>query len=234
MGASGTNAIVVYQTDVAGNQDLKCSYTTNNGVNWVHDITVAGTSSDEVSPRVSMVGDTVYCTYVKGGDLWLTISNDSGATWDAPIQINDNAGTVVDDWHESDIKVPDIIWSDTRGTDQDLYYDYYGAPPPLLPHLTLSLVSGGMGLTGAVTNDGQAEATNVAGTLKVTGGILHRINISKPFNFSAVAVGSNETFKSGIFLGLGTISIEMTASCDQGVSDSKTFTGKVIFFYVKI
>ena len=234
VGASGLNAIVVYQTDAAGNQDLKCSYTLDNGTTWTHDIVVANTASNEVSPRVYMSGMDVYCLFVKDGNLFLVTSETAGATWNAPVQINDvKSATVVSGWHESAVNSINIIWTDSRGTDQDLYFDT-GGVPHLLPHLAITEIKGGVGVSATVTNDGDAEATNVVTNIHVTGGILRRINVSKDNTFTGIAIDGTQSIKTGMFFGLGAISITVTATCDEGVSASQTATGKIFFFYVKV
>ena len=233
IGASGTNAVVIYQSDAAGNQDLMCSYTTDNGGTWTHNVVVANSAVDEVNPHVSMSGANAYCLYMKDGNLFLTTSTDAGATWGAPTQINDQDGTVVNNWHMASIYYPFIAWTDSRGSDQDIYFDLGGAPQ-LLPHLTISGITGGVGVSATITNDGDANATNIACTLSVTGGILGKINVEKTISSSTLAVGAVETIKSGLFLGLGTISITISATCDEGVSASQSSSGKILFFYVKI
>ena len=231
VGASGTNAIVVYQSDAAGNQDIMCSYSTDNGATWTHNVAVANTASDETHPRVFMAGNNAYCLFMKEGNLFLTTSTDAGATWGAPIQINDQAGTVVSAWHDSDVYGSNIVWTDSRGADQDLYFDTGGI---LLPHLTVSLVSGGIGVTAKVTNDGEANATNLVCNIAITGGMLHKVNVSKTATQAALLVGGDFSFKSGFFLGLGAISITVSATCDEGASASQTYTAKILLFYVKV
>ncbi len=233
VGASGTNAIVVYQSDAAGNQDLMCSYTADNGVTWTHNVVVANTASDEVNPRVFMSGSSAYCLFMKDGNLFLTTSTDGGATWGAPLQINDQDGTVVNAWHMADVYYPFIVWTDSRGSDNDIYFDT-GGSPHLMPHLTVSLVSGGIGVTAKATNDGEANATNLVCNIAITGGILHKVNVSKTATQAALLVGGDFSFKSGFFLGLGAISITVSATCDEGVSATQSYTAKILFFYVKI
>jgi hypothetical protein len=87
---SGNKVCVVYVDD--GNVICKSSTTSavyDLGFNW-HTFTV---DTDANTPAVHMQGNNVYCTYVKGGNLYLKVSEDGGATWGAAEQRNDIDGT---------------------------------------------------------------------------------------------------------------------------------------------
>ena len=80
------------------------------------------------------IGKNLYCAYIDGGNLYLTISDDGGMTWGTPEQINNEAGTVVAEENAVDIHAGGIVWVDSRGADLDIYFapmdigDAPGAP----------------------------------------------------------------------------------------------------------
>jgi hypothetical protein len=134
---SGNNIVLVYQSDAAGNQDLKCSYSTNNGESWTHDITVVNDGADEENPRVFISGTQAYCIYVKNNNLYLIKSEDGGATWGSSEQINDESGSVENMWRTAEINVPSVVWTDDRGEDLDIWYDSVAiGNPPGAPDIT--------------------------------------------------------------------------------------------------
>ena len=89
---SGNKVCVVYVED--GNVICKSSTTSavyDPGFNWQ----TSTVDTDASTPAVYMQGDNVYCAYVKGGNLYLKVSEDGGVTWGAAEQKNDVDGTVV-------------------------------------------------------------------------------------------------------------------------------------------
>ena len=92
-----------------------------------------------------------------------------------------------------------------------------------------------MHISAVVSNTGDAAATNVEWTMKVTGGILKRINKTYTDTISTLAIAGQETIQStGLILGLGPIAITISAACDEGASKQVSASGKVLIFFIKI
>jgi hypothetical protein len=133
---SGSNVVLVYQSDEVGNQDIMCSYSNNDGQSWTHNVVVVNTGENEENPRVCISGSSVYCLYTKAGNLYMITSENGGQTWEESVQINDVAGSVVNQWRTADIIPENIVWTDNRGDDFDIYYEGFGIPnPPGAPNI---------------------------------------------------------------------------------------------------
>ncbi|UCF12274.1 MAG: VCBS repeat-containing protein [Thermoplasmatales archaeon] len=102
------------------------------------------------------------------------------------------------------------------------------------PAFEIISITGGKGVSIEFENVGNGSATNVDWNIKVTGGILNLINVNKGNIISSMAYGAKETVKTGIFLGLGKISIEFTVDCDEGASVDEGATGIQIIIFTKI
>ncbi len=208
---SGSNAVLIYQSSEAGNEDLICSYSDDDGETWTHDTVVADDAADEENPRVTMVGIEAYCLYTKDDNLFIISSTDGGATWGDPTQINDEDGSVENEWRNAEIFYPYVVWTDHRGDDLDIYFDLGGAAPEV-PHLVVGEITGGLGVSAAVTNDGDAAATDVDVTITVTGGLLGMIDKEVSQTIASLAVDEEVLVSTGIIFGLGAIAISVTAS----------------------
>ena len=102
------------------------------------------------------------------------------------------------------------------------------------PAFEIISITGGMGVSIEFENVGNGSATNVDWNIKVTGGILNLINVNKGSIISSMAYGAKETVKTGIFLGLGKISIEFTVDCDEEASVDEGAAGTQIIIFTKI
>lgn len=228
IGAKGDVVTVVY--DQAG--DVKCSTSIDGGINWTISSTVA---TGAAYPAAYVSANKIYCAYVKGGNLFYVVSSDNGATWGAPTQINDQTGTVVAQPGTVDIDASGFVWTDNRNGRNDIYFEYTELEPPAeLPELTITKVSGGIGVSATVGNTGTAPATNVVITIEVTGGILGLIKKNVPTTVASIAAGGEGSGKTGMILGLGTISIKVTATCAEGPSASDTKAGKQLLFFTTV
>ncbi|MEA2054190.1 MAG: sialidase family protein, partial [Candidatus Thermoplasmatota archaeon] len=166
IGASGSNAAVVYQTtdNIYGDWDIKCAYSSDNGETWETSMVAESHPTNEVYPAAYMSGNTVFCTYIREGNLYLVKSEDGGATWEEPEQINEEDGTVVAEENSVDVHAGGIVWVDTRNGNKDIYY----APLPCAI-INVKDISGGMGISATITNTGTEDASNVDWSIELTG-----------------------------------------------------------------
>jgi hypothetical protein len=220
VGAFGDKVCIVAQSDEAETQDIICYYSSNGGNSWEKSIVANDPAVDELYPRIVSYGDYLIVTYVVDGNLYKRISEDGGVTWGQPDQVNDVSGSVVTAYRTSDAAQGGAaVWTDNRSGNEDVYYDNVGSPP--VPILEITSITCGVRISATIKNNGTAPAHNVTYALRVTGGIFGRINVNvsgtrtEPLN-----VGESFTISSDIFIGLGTISISVTATCDEGSSVS--------------
>lgn len=94
-------------------------------------------------------------------------------------------------------------------------------------------IKGGLGVTATIKNYGEEDAIDVDWSISATGGILGLINKQVSDTISIIPVGGEETVNSGIFFGLGKVSINVTATGSEGTV-KKTVNGFVLLFLVII
>jgi len=99
------------------------------------------------------------------------------------------------------------------------------------PELAVS-IAGGLGATATITNSGNANATNCVATFTITGGlILLPSGRTKTVTVGTVAAdGGTGTAKTMIF-GLGKPTINVTVTCDEGVTANATYNPKLVFLF---
>lgn len=209
--AAGEGDIVILaETDVNGNKDIICLYGPNIGSLSTSYVTTD--QADERFPDVRFHGDAnEFCaTFVKGGKIYKTSSTDAGATWSTPEEVDD----VVEEYKTADLCELGAkgMYEYDNGQDIDIYIsDICQAAAPIIE---ITSVTGGLGVTAQISNTGTAPASNVDWTITVTGGILGRINVNKAGTITTLNNGDSTTVSTGLFFGLGQISIDVTADID--------------------
>jgi hypothetical protein len=103
-----------------------------------------------------------------------------------------------------------------------------------MPALRLSFTQGGFGVSAKIENTGTATATQISWTMNVTGGVLNRIHTQRTGTVDTLDAKTATFIKAGGFLGLGPITIELKATCAQGVTATKTAQGTIILCWVKL
>jgi hypothetical protein len=185
---------------------------------------------------VYVTANKIYCAYVKGGNLFYAVSSDNGATWGTATQVNDQTGTVVAQPGTVDIGAGGFVWTDNRNTGKnDIYYEYFLMEPVVkVPKLEVVKLTGGIGVSATIKNSGNAVATNMTWTITVTGGILKRINVTATDKIASLAIGGEGGGKTKMILGFGSITVVVTATCDEGSTATLTKEGKQLLFFTSI
>ena len=97
--------------------------------------------------------------------------------------------------------------------------------------LSIISITGPIGVTATIKNIGDAEATTVDWSVKVTGGIAGRINKEGNGTEATLGVGAEVKGKSGIIFGFGKIAVVATASCAEGSSDTENANGLQVLIF---
>ena len=215
---SGSNAVVVYSTNdnIYGDYDIHCTYTSDNGETWTTVPVAENHPADDTNPSVYMDGNMVYCVYVSSGNLYLIKSEDGGATWGTPEQINTQDGTVVAEPRTAEVTAGGIVWTDNRNGHKDVYY--YPLPAPVI---NIGAISGGMGVKATVTNSGVEDGTNIDWSIQLSGMIF--VGKEASGTIDTLAAGSETTISTGLVFGIGPTTITVTAG-----GASKTASGFVL------
>jgi len=202
---SGSNVYVVYCTNenVYGNYGIVMKYTNDNGETWNKVTVVDDPTADDLYPALYAAGSTLYVTYVKGGNLYLTKSTDGGQTWDDPVQVNDQDGTVSMEEHAVDICSKGIVWTDTRNGNKDVYF----APLPA-PIIDVS-ISGGFGVKATISNSGTVAAENLAWSVDLSGLVF--LGKHSEGTIASLEPGASQTVGPGLVFGIGPTTITVTA-----------------------
>jgi len=128
------NLVILAETDENTNKDIICYYS-SNGAFDLETSFVVNTGDDERFPDIRHVeGNIFVCTFVKEGNLYACTTDNGGASWSSPQQINDNDGSVVEKYRTSDLceKAVKVMWEDNRGADNDIYMgDIENYPPSI-------------------------------------------------------------------------------------------------------
>ena len=224
--ANNNQAVILAQTDEAGNDDIICIYSDDKLVTSQKSF-VANGVDDEQYPDVRVDTDGNFiCTFTKNDKLYTSMSEDGGATWSAAVEIDD----CVAEYRNADITDLGVqgLFEKSNGADVDIWLTPL-ASEPLVPIIKVMSIAGGLGVSAVIKNEGTADATNVNWTIHVTGGILKLINKTKSGTIASLAIGAETTVKSGILFGFGTIAITVTAD-----TDTMTASGKQLIIYTKV
>jgi PKD repeat protein len=98
-------------------------------------------------------------------------------------------------------------------------------PPP--PVLEIGAITGGLGITSSVRNIGEGSATNLEWALTLDGKLI-LLGKSITGIAATLAPGGEEAIKSSFVLGLGKTNIQVSATCDEGVTAEATASGFVL------
>jgi hypothetical protein len=102
-----------------------------------------------------------------------------------------------------------IVWTDTRNGNADIYYDNVGLPPA--PVLSIQEISGGFGVKATIANIGTADADNVEWSMMFDGPVF--IGKEKTGTVT-IPAGGETTINSGFIFGIGkaTVSVNVGGS----------------------
>lgn len=121
----------------------------------------------------------------------------------------------------------ETTWDEEPGG--DMTFRTYGTDATAL-NLT---ITGGIGVSINTNNVGDFNATNVKVHAEITGGIFGLINVSEDLELSTLVINGTLPFKY-FTLGLGPITVNVTARADNAVPVTKTAEGFILLFFVII
>ena len=201
-------------------------------------VNAISSSDDGESWQTTTIGDgnyaniceangVFYCVYTNDNNLYLSSSEDGGATWSDGTQVNDVDGTVVDEHKYFDVHKGGIVWTDDRNEDWDVYYQPLETGPA--PFLVIEDIAGGLGVSANIKNIGDADATNIQWTISAEGTVF--VGGEKTGNIGSLAPGGSAAISS-FLLGFGGVEIDFSAVSDEGASASASASGNLLLFFL--
>ncbi len=143
--------------------EIVCEYSSDAGETFTS-VTIA---EDGAHPEISIVGETVLCSYVSENNVYTAISEDGGASWTTDAALNDESGSVVAQPYTIGAAGPYVAWTDDRSGTNTVFFDQ--AIEVAIPIIEIDNVAGGFGFTADILNTGTAAANNVAWSITCEG-----------------------------------------------------------------
>jgi photosystem II stability/assembly factor-like uncharacterized protein len=125
-----------------------------------------------------------------------------------------------------------VLYAGTFNDDEFTNGVYKYIPPTDKPLLTIENVAGGLGVSAKIKNSGDAPATNVQWSITLDGIVF--LGAETEDTIANIDIDGEESIKSGFPLGFGSVDISISATCDEGISVSKSAEGKLLLFFVTI
>jgi hypothetical protein len=128
----------VYLVGDDASGDIICLYSSDAGDNFEASY-VSDDAGAEAFPQIAISGDTLVCSYIRDGNLYVKTSDDGGVNWENEQKINDPDGTVVEQYGCAGIDGPYGSWTDDRESPPlEIYFDTTVSlgNPPGIPTIT--------------------------------------------------------------------------------------------------
>ncbi len=97
---SGNNVYLVWVDDSSGNNEIFFSVSTNNGASFNAPVNLSKNDGNSIQPQIAAFGNNVYLVWVDdtgssfgAPDVFFTASTNNGASFSAPINLSNEAGT---------------------------------------------------------------------------------------------------------------------------------------------
>lgn len=128
-----TNGIILYHSSDSGDTWEEPINITKN---------ILPTSAKPSYPDVIVNETHISCTFIESGNLSITYSDDNGVNWTEPIKLNTQNQSVVSGYGYTDIgNTYQIIWTDNRNGNLDIYYYLGYTPKPDLKIVNFTLTN---------------------------------------------------------------------------------------------
>lgn len=193
--------LVCQINEIGINEDIVCFHSSDGGETWEMTY-IANSPDNEMYPVIEAKGSTATCLFTKNGDLYAAITTDGGNTWEITGPINDETGSVIEEYACADVAAGYAVWQDGRGGNGDIYFDQATA----LPAFDIS-ISGGFGIKVTITNVGTGEAKDLQWSIDLQGLVF----VGKHSEGMQGSLKPGESITTKLFvLGLGPVGVSVS------------------------
>ena len=162
------------------------------------------------------------CSYTRNGNIYASISEDGGITWEEFPVLNDIDGSVVEQENGIDISGSNVVWTDNQNANTAIHF---GKAQVAIPVIEIDSVSGGFGVNAIIKNTGNAEATNIDWSIILDGGAF--IGGETTGTITSLSPGQSANIKSDLIIGLGRTEITITVG-----NAKETASGTILLFFI--
>lgn len=220
--AAEDNIVIVAQYNEGGNDQIICIH--GRSTQLLQETLVTTGDGNARYPDIRHVqNDTYICSYIQDNTLYITMTEDAGATWSTPSVIEDD---VEEEYKATDLSdyAFEIMYEVDNGEDIDIYRASAGGGSNA-PVIEIKELNGGFGITAVITNTGSSDGEDIEYSIAATGGLLGFINKQTQGTID-VPMGSDVTIKLPMLFGLGKVTVNVNAG-----SASQTASATQILIY---
>ncbi len=226
--ATDGSVYIVGETEVDGHMDIVCLYSSDAGVSF-QTSTVTTTNDDEVYPSITVLDDYISCTYIRDGNLHVSISQNGGVEWqEAEYRLNDEVGSVNEQYGSHSTDGPYVAWTGKDGIYFDRLYNQHPA------YLDITIVPGfHIGVLVDIVNYGCGPGQDIGWKIDIDRGIIFHGRCSSGI-IDLIPIEGDANVKSKGVFGFGNVKITATAEPSYGEGDQKNTNGFVLGPFVFI
>jgi len=163
--------------------------------------------------------------FTSNSNLYYSRTHDGGRSWSSETRVNQNDGSVVEQYGCSDICGEYVVWTDNRNDGKDIYFNSLTDIPS--GEIEISSISGGIGVTAIVSNIGDAEITDVDWIIDLKGD--HVFNGNHYIGtLPSIAPGEKAEIKTIASFGFGFIDVVVNVN-DVVITKSGSIFGPFVF-----
>jgi len=197
----GDDILITAETD---SDKIVLYHSNNSGQNWsMYDIATGK------SPVLHANETHIACIYTESQNLSIILSANNLTNWTSPVQLNNQNGTVLEAYHNSDIGgMNNTIWVDTRTENDTNLYMFLNN----VPGVDLAVVDGSIDFVTSgvifptrnrikftISNEGLADVYNIMVTVKYECRNGNNDTLVYDNCITKLAVGRNDTLIKNLF-----------------------------------